>query len=107
MNSYGVNDAAKKLGVTSSTVKKYYLLFEQRNYNFKRDMHGKLIFTDSDINLFNNLVTLKNQPGMGLSLAIEQLIKEKNANLKKDIIFKVEKIEAEVKELKQLVIQLK
>ncbi|MFD4819542.1 MerR family transcriptional regulator [Peribacillus butanolivorans] len=75
-----VDEVAKVLGVTPSTVKKYYLLFEEQNYKFKRSNQGHLMFSEKDIDLFNKLIELKNEPGMKVHNAVEQLIKENKNN---------------------------
>lgn len=77
VNSHDVVSIADILGVSSSTVKKYYLLIEENNnYRFQRNTIGRVIFTDEDLNLFLRLVSLKNEPGMTVKKAVEQLIDE-------------------------------
>src|SRR6478752_7116345 len=44
-----VEGLARAIGVTTSTVKKYYLLFEEHGYNFKRNQQGQLLFSQDDI----------------------------------------------------------
>lgn len=83
-NSYGVVGVAKMLGVSSSTVKKYYLLMEENNYHFKRNIKGRVIFTDDDSKLFQRLIILKNEPGKTLKIAVVQLIQEVGAQLQQN-----------------------
>lgn len=75
-NSYSVVSVADMLGVSSSTVKKYYLLLEEKNYRFKRNQKGKLTFSYDDVNLFRRLILLKNEPGMSVNKAVVQLVQE-------------------------------
>lgn len=58
-----VDGLAKAIGVTTSTAKKYYLLFEEQGYNFKRNQQGQLLFSQDDIDLFKELIVLKNEKG--------------------------------------------
>ncbi|WP_170958677.1 DUF3967 domain-containing protein [Bacillus wiedmannii] len=68
------DDAAEALGMSPSTVKKYYLLVEQHGYRFKRSQEGHVLFTENDIQLFKKLIQVKNQKGMTLPKAVEQVI---------------------------------
>lgn len=92
-NSYSVVSVADMLGVSSSTVKKYYLLLEEKNYRFKRNQKGKLTFSYDDVNLFRRLILLKNEPGMSVNKAVVQLVQEsgvaqqpKNGNIHESVI---------------------
>lgn len=99
-----VDEVAKVLGVTLSTVKKYYLLFEEQNYKFKRSNKGHLMFSEKDIDLFNKLIELKNEPGMKVHNAVEQLIKE-NENDVSNVYQLVSNAMAEITNLKNLIRQ--
>jgi DNA-binding transcriptional MerR regulator len=70
----GVEDVAKELGMSPSTVKKYYLLIEQHGYRFRRTQQGQVMFTDYDVQLFRKLIQLKNEPGMTLQKAVEKVM---------------------------------
>lgn len=70
-----VEGAAKIIGVAPSTVKKYYLLFEQEGYKFKRSNEGHVLFSNHDINLLKELIVLKNQSGMTVQKAVKELVK--------------------------------
>ncbi|MBW0933390.1 DUF3967 domain-containing protein [Bacillus sp. ALD] len=72
-----VEGLARAIGVTTSTVKKYYLLFEEHGYNFKRNQQGQLLFSQDDINLFKELMLLKNEKGMTVPKAVKEIIKDK------------------------------
>lgn len=99
-----VNEVAKVLGVTPSAVKKYYLMFEEQNYKFKRSNQGRLMFSEKDIDLFNKLIELKNEPGMKVHNAVEQLIKE-NKNDVSNVYQLVSNAMAEITNLKNLIRQ--
>ncbi|MBZ6484840.1 DUF3967 domain-containing protein [Bacillus megaterium] len=72
-----VDGLARVIGVTSSTAKKYYLLFEEHGYNFKRNQQGQLLFSQDDINLFKELMVLKNEKDMTVSKAVKEIVKDK------------------------------
>ncbi|MBT2674193.1 MerR family transcriptional regulator [Streptomyces sp. ISL-14] len=99
-----VDEVAKVLGVTPSVVKKYYLMFEEQNYKFKRSNQGRLMFSEKDIDLFNKLIELKNEPGMKVYNAVEQLIKE-NKNDVSNVYQLVSNAMAEITDLKNLIRQ--
>nr|WP_180236349.1 DUF3967 domain-containing protein [Bacillus wiedmannii] len=69
-----IDDVAQTLGMSPSTVKKYYLLVEQHGYRFKRSQEGHVLFAENDIKLFQTLIQVKNQKGMTLPKAVEQVI---------------------------------
>ena len=72
-----VNQIAKRLRVSPSTVKKYYLLIESYNcYVFKRDEQGRVIFSDYDLKLLQRLMELKNMPQVTLEEACKLLLEE-------------------------------
>jgi hypothetical protein len=48
--------------------------FEENEYEFKRSPEGKLMFSESDIELFIKFIELKGKPGMTKKKAITQLI---------------------------------
>lgn len=95
MNTYlKVEDVAKLLEVTPSTISKYYLLFEKNNYRFKRSNKGSLMFSDNDVELFRKLIELKNSPGLTVEKAVVQLLGENIANTTQAI----KKVEEELRE---------
>lgn len=105
-----VDGLAKAIGVTTSTAKKYYLLFEEQGYNFKRNQQGQLLFSQDDIDLFKELIVLKNEKGMTVSKAVKELIQDRVITLitpeNKDITVitkQVTTVMTELNELKKLV----
>jgi len=108
-----VDGLARAIGVTTSTAKKYYLLFEEHGYNFKRNQQGQLLFSQDDINLFKELMLLKNEKGMTVPKAVKETVKDKVITDITDITAKTEDITVitkqvttvmtELDELKQLV----
>ena len=69
-----VEGVAKLIGVSPSTVKKYYAMFEQEGYRFKRNNEGHILFSNYEIDLLKELIVLKNQPGMTLPNAVKQIV---------------------------------
>lgn len=104
-----VEDVAKVLGISSSTVKKYYLLFEEEGYQFKRNKDGHVLFTENDLELFKEFMILKNQKGMTVPKAIKQLAQGDAMPVMTDMSVitvmseQVMAVMMEVKELKALV----
>lgn len=71
---HNVESAAKLLNLNENTFTRYYLDFEDMGYTFKRSQDNKLLFSESDLELFREFLVLKNQPRMTKKKAIEQLI---------------------------------
>lgn len=71
---HNVESAAKLLNLNENTFTRYYLDFEDMGRTFKRSQDNKLLFSESDIELFKEFLVLKNQPRMTKKKAIEQLI---------------------------------
>ncbi|MCX2829656.1 DUF3967 domain-containing protein [Bacillus pseudomycoides] len=72
-----VSQVAKRLKISPSTVKKYYLLIESYNcYAFKRDERERIIFDDYDVRLLQRLVELKSMPQVTLEDACKLLLEE-------------------------------
>lgn len=69
-----VDNLANQLGVSSSTVKKYYLLIEDKGYKFRRDIKGHVSFTQDDLQLFKAIFQLKSQPKTSIESAINQAL---------------------------------
>jgi len=78
-----VYQVAKRLKVSLSTVKKYYLLIEGYNcYAFKRDERERVIFDDYDVRLLQRLVELKSMPQVTLEDACKLLLEEEGLTVK-------------------------
>lgn len=69
-----VDDLSNQLGVSSSTIKKYYLLIEERGYKFRRNVQGHIAFTREDIDLFRMIFELKSQPKMTVIGSIDKAL---------------------------------
>lgn len=69
-----VDDLANHLGVSSSTVKKYYLLIEERGYKFRRNIQGNLAFTQDDLELFKIIFKLKSEPKSTVNGSIDKAL---------------------------------
>lgn len=110
-----VDGVARILGVAPSTVKKYYLLFEQEGYRFKRSQEGHVLFSNHDIILLKDLIFLKNAPGMTVPLAVKRIVDDEgitDATVATDmnqgmtvITKEVATVMAEMTELKKLVLE--
>ncbi|MDF2606272.1 MAG: hypothetical protein K0S34_462 [Bacillales bacterium] len=71
---YTVEEAANKLEISKSALKKYYLLIEKNNIEFHRNKQGKILFTEKDMEVFQELIKLKNKPGLTLEKAVVELL---------------------------------
>ncbi|MDG0860373.1 hypothetical protein [Staphylococcus equorum] len=69
-----VEDLANQLGVSTSTIKKYYLLIEDKGYKFRRNVHGNLTFTQDDVELFKAIFKLKAQPKSSVNDSIDKAL---------------------------------
>ena len=69
----GLTDIANMIGISPSTVKKYYLAIEERGYRFRRNLQGQMMFNEDDLEMFRKLITIKNQPGMTVQKAVEKV----------------------------------
>jgi DNA-binding transcriptional MerR regulator len=109
-----VTNVAKILNVAPSTLKKYYLLFEEEGFRFQRSAEGHVLFSPHDVELLKKLIILKNQPGMTLKKAIQQIVAEEGVTdssvttVTTDITVitnQVATVMTEMQELKSLVTQ--
>lgn len=105
-----VEDVAKTIGVSPSTIKKYYLLFEEEGYTFKRNNEGHVLFTGHDIELLKKLISLKNQPNMTIKKAIQLIVAEEelaseDMTVMTNEMTAVTAVMTEIQELKELVKQ--
>ncbi|ENQ3081195.1 DUF3967 domain-containing protein [Bacillus cereus] len=102
-----VSQVAKRLNISPSTVKKYYLLIESYNcYAFKRDERERVIFDDYDVRLLQRLIELKNMPQTTLENACKILFEEEGLTvIRTDITVMTDSNELEtlLKELKNTV----
>jgi DNA-binding transcriptional MerR regulator len=69
-----IDEMARTLDMSPSTVKKYYLLVEQHGYRFKRNQQGHVMFSEQDLQLFRKLIQMKNEPGITLPKAVEKVM---------------------------------
>jgi predicted transcriptional regulator len=77
MNIYiGVEEVASFLGLSPSTIKKYYLLIEEKGYRFKRSQQGRVMFGNKEIEMFKNLIYYKNERGMSVQKAVEKVMSD-------------------------------
>ncbi|UDY80700.1 DUF3967 domain-containing protein [Geobacillus phage GR1] len=69
-----IDDVAKAVGLSPSTIKKYYLMVEECGYRFNRNNQGQLIFSDEDTEIFRKIIQLKNEPNMSVQKAVEEVV---------------------------------
>lgn len=69
-----VEDLARRLNMSNSTVKKYYLLIEERGYKFRRNIQGHVNFSQKDFELFKLILNLKNRPKTTVKEAIDEAL---------------------------------
>jgi hypothetical protein len=77
-----VEGVAKLIGVSPATVKKYCTLFEREGYTFKRNDEGHILFSNYEIRLLKELMTLKKQPGMTVLKAVKQIANKEATSVK-------------------------
>ena len=72
-----IPQVSKKLHISPSTLKKYYLLIESYDcYNFTRNQKGQVLFEEKDVDLLKRLIVLKQQPNVTLEQACKQVLEE-------------------------------
>ncbi|MGX5628410.1 DUF3967 domain-containing protein [Bacillus cereus] len=95
-----VNQIAKRVRVSPSTVKKYYLLIESYNcYVFKRDEQGRVIFSDYDLRLLQRLIELKNMPQVTLEEACKLLLEEEGLKNRETVMTVITPEDSDLKAL--------
>lgn len=103
-----VDTVAKKLNISTSTLKKYYLLYEEEGYRFKRSNDGHVLFSRYDVELFEKLIALKNQPNMTIKKAVQQIVIEEGIAVTTDITDmtvmtnQITTVMTEIKEMKEM-----
>jgi len=112
-----VTEASKAVGISASSLKRYYLLFEQFGYKFNRNNQGHVMFSEYEIDLFKQLIPLKNQSGMTVETAIKQIMENEGLTVGTDrtdqtdqtdlsvMTRQVQTVMSELSELKQIVQQ--
>ena len=69
-----IDEAAQMVGLSTSTIKKYYLMIEEKGYRFNRSSQGQLIFSEVDIEMFKRIIVLKNEPEMSVQKAVDHVV---------------------------------
>ena len=98
-----VDAMAIAIGMSPSTIKKYYLAFEESGYQFKRNNDGHVLFSENDLELFKEFMILKNEKGMTVSKAIKQLVQPESMSVITVMPEQVMAVITEVRELKEIV----
>lgn len=69
-----IEEAAAIIGLSASTVKKYYLMVEEKGYRFLRNKQGQLMFSEQDMEMFKKIIVMKNKPGMSVQKAVDLVV---------------------------------
>ena len=70
------SDLAQQLGIKESTVRKYCVLMQQEGYQFHMLPNGTRIFLGGDLEVFREIILLKNQNGIKLEDAVKTVISD-------------------------------
>lgn len=62
---------SKMLNVQESTLRKYCALMQRHGYEFHKNQSGHRVFFDKDIQVFRNIIKLKNSNGCTLEKAVK------------------------------------
>jgi hypothetical protein len=63
------SDIASYIGIAESTVRKYSQILEKAGYQFRKDTSGARIFTKKDLQVFSDMIKIKEKAGIGLEQA--------------------------------------
>lgn len=67
-------EASRLLGISSSTLRKYCLLLEERGVKFQRNANNSRKFTDMDVVALQRMITLMNNDGMTVEDAVYAVV---------------------------------
>lgn len=73
--TYSSSDVTKKLGISSSMLRKYNFNLSKVGISFQKE-RGKLVYTSEDIRLFKRLLDLHQQTGTTLQEVVKQIGEE-------------------------------
>jgi len=69
-----INDIAKQLGVSPSTIKKYYLAIEKQGFRFRRNQQGRVMLSSDDVKLIRAVMQIKNEEGETIETAVTKIL---------------------------------
>ncbi|WP_243292843.1 MerR family transcriptional regulator [Bacillus sp. FJAT-47783] len=102
-------EVQKQLGIAEATLKKYAQLLERKGYIFHRDNKGHRGYTDTDMTLLRKLMRRKNETGMTLESAADELIsivlRESESDTATKDISEYQKHNKDIEALKQMIQQ--
>ncbi|AZJ24416.1 hypothetical protein CT694_33555 (plasmid) [Bacillus wiedmannii bv. thuringiensis] len=81
---YTANEVFGRLGVSSSTLRKYSDVLEREGYEVRKNSRGRREYTEFDVVLLQNLVELSKEDGMTLEKAAKLIVKEYDIANKKE-----------------------
>lgn len=81
---YTSNEVYGRLGVSSSTLRKYSGVLEREGYVVKKNSRGRREYTDFDVLLIEKLVELSREDGMTLEKSAKMIVKEYGIANKKE-----------------------
>ncbi|PFE90873.1 hypothetical protein CN325_26315 [Bacillus thuringiensis] len=81
---YTSNEVYGRLGVSSSTLRKYSDVLEREGYDVRKNSRGRREYTEFDVVLIEQLVELSKQDGMTLEKAAKMIAKQFGIDNKKE-----------------------
>ncbi|PEI34065.1 hypothetical protein CN556_00395 [Bacillus wiedmannii] len=81
---YTANEVYGRLGVSSSTLRKYSDFLEREGYEVRKNSRGRRKYTEFDLVLLQHLVELSKEDGMTLEKAAKLIVKEYDIANKKE-----------------------
>ncbi|EEL25237.1 hypothetical protein bcere0018_57130 [Bacillus cereus Rock1-15] len=81
---YTANEVYGRLGVSSSTLRKYSDVLEREGYEVRKNSRGRRGYTEFDVVLLQQLVELSKEDGMTLEKAAKLIVKEYGIANKKE-----------------------
>jgi DNA-binding transcriptional MerR regulator len=80
MKEYSTKDIANIVGIASPTVRKYAQALEKEGYTFIKNENGFRIFTDNDIQIFEQMKQMSNESGMNVYRIASILVNQQTQN---------------------------
>ncbi|MFV1456680.1 DUF3967 domain-containing protein [Bacillus mycoides] len=81
---YNANEVYSRLGVSSSTLRKYSDVLEREGYDVRKNSRGRREYTEFDVALIEQLVELSKQDGMTLEKAAKMIAQQFGIHNKKE-----------------------
>jgi DNA-binding transcriptional MerR regulator len=71
---HDTSSVSKMLGVQESTLRKYCALMQKKGYQFQKNTVGHRVFYEADIDVFKEIIELKNSSSMTLDESVEKIL---------------------------------